>query len=142
MPLDQCGAHLSPKEWRECPEQEEDKVVLNMRNDYEWEARATLKVQKLLPCKTFKEFKDYSEQFKIRTLSPETTKVLMYCLEAEWLRVFLKLVKATWHSKCLSAARRHYLNMALRKNQSTGWESFLCLTIGFLFLSLMKKRLL
>ncbi len=77
VPLENLGVHLSPKEWREMYEQEENKVVLDVRNDYEWEL-GHFEGSEAAPCKTFKEFKDYSDQLKAR-IDPEKTKVLMCC---------------------------------------------------------------
>ncbi len=77
VPLDKCGPHLSPAEWRKMYENEENKVVLDVRNDYEWEL-GHFEGAESPPCKNFKEFKEYSENLK-RRIDCENTKVLMYC---------------------------------------------------------------
>ena len=77
VPLDKCWPHLSPKEWREMYEQEQDKVVLDVRNDYEWEL-GHFEGSIPAPCKTFKEFKQYAEELKEK-IDPKKTKVLMCC---------------------------------------------------------------
>ncbi len=91
VPLDECGPHLSPKEWREMYEQEEDKVVLDVRNDYEWEL-GHFEGAEAAPCKTFKEFKEYAEELQNR-INPEKTKVLMYCTGGIRCEFFSSLLK-------------------------------------------------
>lgn len=90
VPLDKCGAHLSPKEWREMYEQEKDKVVLDVRNDYEFEL-GHFEGSEAAPCKTFKEFKDWALQLKAR-LNPQT-KVLMCCTGGIRCEFFSSLLK-------------------------------------------------
>ncbi len=77
VPLDKRGPHLSPRKWREMLEQEENKVVLDIRNDYEWEL-GHFEGSESAPCKTFREFKSYADELKTRVDS-KNTKVLMCC---------------------------------------------------------------
>jgi UPF0176 protein len=91
VPLDQRGEHLSPKAWREMLEQEQDKVVLDVRNDYEWEL-GHFEGSEVPPCKTFKDFKAYSEELKAR-IDPEKTKVLMSCTGGIRCEFFSSLLK-------------------------------------------------
>ncbi|MBS0634574.1 MAG: rhodanese-related sulfurtransferase [Verrucomicrobia bacterium] len=92
VPLDEkaIGAHLSPKEWREMYETEENKVVLDVRNDYEWEL-GHFEGSESPPCKTFKDFDDYSKELKAR-VNPET-KVLMCCTGGIRCEFFSSLLK-------------------------------------------------
>lgn len=91
VPLDECGPHLSPAEWRKMYEEEQDKVVLDIRNDYEWEL-GHFEGAEVPPCKTFRDFKEYSEQLKMR-IDPESTKVLMYCTGGIRCEFFSTLLK-------------------------------------------------
>ena len=77
VPLDRRGPHLTPAEWRKMFEEEEDKVVIDVRNDYEWEL-GHFEGSESAPCKTFRDFKAYADQLKERT-DPKKTKVLMCC---------------------------------------------------------------
>ncbi len=77
VPLQERGPHLSPREWRKMYEDEQDKVVLDVRNDYEWEL-GHFEGAESAPCKTFKDFKQYADELKSR-IDSNNTKVLMYC---------------------------------------------------------------
>ncbi len=77
VPLSNRGPHLSPSEWRKMFEEEEDKIVIDVRNDYEWEL-GHFTGSESAPCKTFRDFKVYADELKERT-DPKKTKVLMCC---------------------------------------------------------------
>lgn len=71
------GPHLTPKEWRTMFEEEEDKIVVDVRNAYEWELGRFVGAESV-PCETFRDFIEYAKELKER-INPEKTKVLMYC---------------------------------------------------------------
>jgi UPF0176 protein len=76
--LSQRGEYLSPEEWREELERENpDRVVLDVRNDYEWEIGHFAGAEKP-GLGQFRDFPAYARELKAR-VSPDTTKVLMYC---------------------------------------------------------------
>jgi len=70
------GKYLTPTQWKELLESTADKVILDVRNDYEWKLGHFVGAE-VWPCQTFKEFKERVAELKKR-LTPET-KVLMYC---------------------------------------------------------------
>ncbi len=74
---DQQGQHLSPMEWRENLESDEEKVLIDVRNDYEWKL-GRFEGAELPDCKTFKDFEEYAIDLKKR-VDPAGTKVMMYC---------------------------------------------------------------
>ncbi len=71
------GAYLSPTEWRKELDSEGDRVVIDVRNDYEWKL-GHFEGSEVWPCQTFKEFKDQVDALKER-IDPEKTRVFMYC---------------------------------------------------------------
>jgi UPF0176 protein len=75
--LSKQGEHVSPKQWKEMLENEQDYVLLDVRNQYEWKV-GRFEGAELPPCETFKEFGDYAKELKQR-VDPKTTKVMMYC---------------------------------------------------------------
>lgn len=91
VPLEMRGAHLSPAEWRSMLEEEEDKVVLDIRNDYEWKL-GHFEGAIAPPCETFKDFKEYADQLKEK-IDPQNTKVLMYCTGGIRCEFFSALLK-------------------------------------------------
>lgn len=71
------GDHLSPKEWKEMLEGEEDYLLLDVRNDYEWEI-GHFEGAELPPCTTFREFEKYADKLKEGNVSKKLP-VMMYC---------------------------------------------------------------
>ncbi|MDP1879776.1 MAG: tRNA uridine(34) hydroxylase, partial [Parachlamydiaceae bacterium] len=70
------GKHASPEEWKSLLESSEKPVVLDIRNDYEWEV-GRFKGAERPPCKTFRDFMQYTEELK-KTVNPNAP-VMMYC---------------------------------------------------------------
>jgi len=75
--LSQMGEHLSPSEWKALLENKEKPVLLDVRNDYEWEV-GRFEGAVCPPCETFREFGQYSEELK-GEVDPQTTPIMMYC---------------------------------------------------------------
>lgn len=74
----QAGKHVSPEEWKNLLEAEEDKpMLLDVRNDYEWEV-GRFDGAVCPPCETFREFGEYAKELKTN-VDPEKTPVMMYC---------------------------------------------------------------
>lgn len=71
------GEHLTPLQWQQMLEQEQNKILIDVRNDYEWKVGHFAGAE-LPKCKTFREFSDYADQLKEK-VNPENTKVMMYC---------------------------------------------------------------
>lgn len=75
--LTDTGDHVSPEKWKEMLSQEKDRVLLDVRNDYEWKI-GHFEGADLPACETFRDFKDYADQLK-QTVDPKKTPVMMYC---------------------------------------------------------------
>lgn len=75
--LSQIGEHLSPTDWKALLEKEERPVLLDVRNDYEWEV-GRFNGAVCPPCETFREFREYAKKLK-KEVNPDTTPVMMYC---------------------------------------------------------------
>ncbi|GAH02303.1 unnamed protein product, partial [marine sediment metagenome] len=69
------ATHLNPEEWKQVLDEEEP-IVLDVRNDYEWEV-GHFKDAVSPPCKTFREFQDFAN--KLRENTDPNKKILMYC---------------------------------------------------------------
>eukprot|EP00741_Cyanophora_paradoxa_P011376 tig00020556_g10989.t1 len=90
------GPYLTPKEWRETLENpEEDFVLVDVRNDYEWQVghfEAAKKESLIFPrLKTFREFTEYADDLK-KSIDPKK-KLLMCCtggIRCEIYSAFLK----------------------------------------------------
>lgn len=75
--LSQVGEHASPAKWKQLLESEKKPLLLDIRNDYEWEV-GRFEGAVCPPCETFREFKDYADTLTSE-VDPETTPVMMYC---------------------------------------------------------------
>ena len=71
------GEHVSPEKWADMLETEKDKVLLDVRNEYEWKV-GHFDGAELPPCETFRDFEKYAEQLK-ENIDPQKTPVMMYC---------------------------------------------------------------
>lgn len=75
--LSQIGDHVSPSEWKALLEGEEKPLLLDVRNEYEWEV-GRFEGAICPPCDTFREFRDYAQNLKSE-VDPEKKAVMMYC---------------------------------------------------------------
>lgn len=75
--LEDTGEHVPPEEWKKMLSNEPEKVLLDVRNDYEWKI-GHFEGAELPPCETFRDFKDYADTLK-ETVDPKKTPVMMYC---------------------------------------------------------------
>lgn len=75
--LSQIGEHASPAQWKALLESEEKPMLLDVRNDYEWEV-GRFEGAVCPPCATFREFREYAAKLKSE-VNPATTPVMMYC---------------------------------------------------------------
>ena len=85
------GKHLSPKEWREMLESSSHKVLIDVRNDYEWKI-GRFEGAELPPCETFREFTAYADSLKEKT-DPAHTPVMMYCTGGIRCELYSALLK-------------------------------------------------
>ncbi len=85
------GEHVSPDKWREMLESDEDYLLIDVRNDYEWKIghfKGAVKPK----LKTFREFPEYAEELK-KNVDPEKTKVMMYCTGGIRCELYSALMK-------------------------------------------------
>jgi UPF0176 protein len=76
--LQEGGEHIASAEWdRMLAEKDDDTLVLDVRNDYEWEV-GHFKGAELPPLDAFRQFPLYAKQLKDER-DPKKTKVMMYC---------------------------------------------------------------
>ncbi|MEM8727359.1 MAG: rhodanese-related sulfurtransferase [Chlamydiota bacterium] len=90
--LSRGGKHLSSDEWAAMiEERDDDTVMLDIRNDYEWEVGHFEGTEKPR-FKTFRRFPGYVEELK-KTYDPEKTRVMMYCTGGIRCELYSCLVK-------------------------------------------------
>lgn len=70
------GTYLSPKQWRDTIESDEDIIVLDVRNQYEWEL-GHFQGARPPGCESFRDFLTMTH--KIKEEEGTEKKVLMYC---------------------------------------------------------------
>lgn len=75
--LQTIGEHASPAEWKSLLEGEEKPLLLDVRNNYEWEV-GRFEGAVCPPCETFREFGQYAKDLKDQ-VDPKKTPVMMYC---------------------------------------------------------------
>lgn len=71
------GEHVSPTQWKEMMKNRENNILLDVRNDYEWNL-GHFEGAELPPCETFRDFDAYADQLKEKN-DPKATPVMMYC---------------------------------------------------------------
>jgi UPF0176 protein len=75
--LDNRGEYTSPDQWKKMLEDGENRILLDVRNEYESRI-GHFEGAELPPCDTFREFSDYADQLK-DNVDPKKTPVMMYC---------------------------------------------------------------
>jgi len=75
--LSKTGEHVSPARWKEMLENSQERVLLDVRNEYEWKI-GHFEGSELPPCDTFREFVQYAEDLK-KKVDPVQTPVMMCC---------------------------------------------------------------
>lgn len=71
------GEHVPPEKWKQMLVELQNKILLDVRNDYEWKI-GRFDGAELPPCETFREFNQYADQLK-ENVDPSKTPVMMYC---------------------------------------------------------------
>lgn len=85
------GKHVSPREWKEMLESDDEKIILDVRNDYEWQVGRFEGAEKP-NCETFRDFKEYAKKLKAK-IGSKDTKVMMYCTGGIRCEFFSSLLK-------------------------------------------------
>jgi UPF0176 protein len=75
--LENRGEHLPPSEWKKMLEESKEKVLIDVRNDYEWKL-GRFEGAELPECETFRDFDRYAEELQEK-VDPKKTPVMMYC---------------------------------------------------------------
>lgn len=89
--LENRGESVSPQRWKELLETENNRILLDIRNDYEWKI-GNFKGAELPPCETFRDFSRYADQLK-ETVDAEKTPVMMYCTGGIRCELFSSVLK-------------------------------------------------
>lgn len=77
LDLSKQATHVSPQEWREMLESDEEYLKIDVRNDYEWEIGHFDGFERP-EAKTFRDFSTYLQKLAQRC-DPKKTKVMMCC---------------------------------------------------------------
>ncbi len=85
------GEHLAPDKWKEMLEKNEGHLLLDIRNDYEWEVGRFDGAERP-PCQTSRGFIQFAEDLKKR-VDPKKTPVMMYCTGGIRCELFSALLK-------------------------------------------------
>ena len=86
------GKHVSPAEWKAMLQnRDENTIVLDVRNDYEWEI-GHFEGAELPKLDTFRKFPEYARQLK-EERDPAATKVMMYCTGGIRCEIYSALMK-------------------------------------------------
>ncbi len=89
--LADAGEHASPQEWKRMLEDDEESVLIDVRNDYEWKV-GRFEGAELPPCETFRDFTGYAKELKTR-VAPDKTRVMMYCTGGIRCELYSALLK-------------------------------------------------
>lgn len=71
------GESVSPSEWKNMLSEKKNRILLDVRNDYEWKI-GHFEGAELPKCETFREFSEYADRLK-KEVNPQNTPVMMYC---------------------------------------------------------------
>lgn len=86
------GEAVPPEKWEQMlAERDEDTIVLDVRNDYEWKV-GHFEGAELPKLETFRQFPKYAEELKAER-DPKKTKVMMYCTGGIRCEFFSALMK-------------------------------------------------
>lgn len=89
--INKTGEHVSPETWKQMLEQQDNLILLDIRNDYEWKI-GRFEGAELPPCENFREFRGYAEDLK-QQVDPEKTSVMMYCTGGIRCELFSAVLK-------------------------------------------------
>jgi UPF0176 protein len=95
--LNQRGEYLAPEKWKEMLESSSSRILLDVRNDYEWKI-GHFEGAEAPPCETFRDFSEYADRLK-QTTDATSTPVLMYCTGGIRCELFSAMLKAKGFDK-------------------------------------------
>lgn len=93
----QRGEHVSPHQWKKMLESQEDYLLIDVRNDYEWKL-GHFEGSVLPECTTFRELIEYAETLEEK-YDPETTPVMMCCTGGIRCELYSSVLKKKGFSK-------------------------------------------
>lgn len=91
LDLNNRGEHVSPQKWKELLESENTPLMIDVRNDYEWQV-GHFEGAELPKCESFREFNEYTEKLAQR-VNPKDTPVMMYCTGGIRCELYSSLLK-------------------------------------------------
>lgn len=91
------GERVSPKKWAEMLDTEQDALLLDVRNIYEWKV-GRFKNAEAPPCETFRDFEKYAEELK-SIYDPKQKKIMMCCTGGIRCEVYSALLKSLGFEK-------------------------------------------
>lgn len=90
--LEKRGEYVTPEKWRAMlDERDEDTLLLDVRNDYEWEV-GHFEGADLPKLEMFREFPSFAKELKTKR-SPKKTRVMMYCTGGIRCELYSALLK-------------------------------------------------
>lgn len=89
--MSKTGEHVSPEQWKEMLETQEERVLLDVRNEYEWQV-GRFEGSECPPCDTFREFRAYADDLTAK-VDPKKTPVMMCCTGGIRCELYSSLLK-------------------------------------------------
>ena len=89
--LSKTGEHVSPEQWRQMIESDEEYLLLDVRNNYEWQI-GHFEGAELPALEKFRDFPKYADQLAQKR-DTKKTKVMMYCTGGIRCELYSALLK-------------------------------------------------
>lgn len=91
------GEYTPPDQWKKMLESEEEHLLLDVRNEYEWRI-GHFEGAQLPPCDTFREFAAYADKLK-ESVDPQKIPVMMYCTGGIRCEIYSAVLKSRGFEK-------------------------------------------
>ena len=125
--LSERGEHVSPERWKQMLEAEDGHLLLDVRNDYEWQL-GHFEGAELPPCETFREFDSYAEQLTNK-VDPKKKPILMYCTGGIRCELYSAILKKKGFEK-IYQLEGGVIDYGLKVGSDHWLGNFLSLTIA------------
>lgn len=113
------GKHVSPQEWNKMLDDKQEKVLLDVRNDYEWKV-GHFDGAELPRVETFREFNDYADDLK-KKVDPRKTPVMMYCTGGIRCELYSSLLKEKGFENVMQL-QGGVINYGLEEGSKKHWK--------------------